>query len=595
MAPTSTPSKRKKPFTDSKIRKPPKNLYKGVRNRVTQTSDNQGIQTYISNTNMSPTSSMQQVGKSNIQNQDMQPGSSTVFMQHGSNIPPTSYMQQVGNPNKDMPPESSNVFMQQVGNPNQDLQNQIEKIMGRTLQIQQNLKQDLNLVYNEITDHHIIHKKFFIQEEEFNIISLNIAQLAQERSMIIFGKYLADLLRSKKNLLKNKNFKENIKNMSFEETVADIVKEYLPGDLSPTNSKITIKKSDPSHNSRYQNLFTEIENLYNKATGRKMELQRIEFRCGETKKSPSKIKNLYKYDNVTTHVKYCDFYFEDGELSPEQYAKRLEKALTSLRKRTEKMQNVFICLQEINPYNTFVDTFVNFNNDNYFTLILPTFIEGATNLLLLCNNNYVEKNQSKTDELMVNIRTQNQNQFKTINDITPIENKEDKKKEDNMKEEGNMKKEDKKIKDDNIIKVFRGVKKKRTQNLLYEIITKTGATLHLYNIHGEWIENQSIMKIFQDIIIPKIEENKNKNIITIIVGDFNFFLTHDYLHRLQLLLRSKDIHSEFTYTPEVLYDELDSCKDINNDCSEPNSLDGFIYAAPSVQVNLLPYENSMSP
>lgn len=67
------------------------------------------------------------------------------------------------------------------------------------------------------------------------------------------------------------------------------------------------------------------------------------------------------------------------------------------------------------------------------------------------------------------------------------------------------------------------------------------------------------------------------------------------MHRLQLLLRSKDIHSKFTYTPEVLYDELDSCKDINNDCSEPSSLDGFIYTAPSVQVNLLPYKNIICP
>ena len=428
--------------------------------------------------------------------------------------------------------------------------------MGRTLQIQQNLKQDLSLIFNENTDHHIIHKKFFIKEEEFNIISLNIAQIAQERTMIVFGKYLADLLRSKKNLLKNKNFKENIKDMNFEETVAKIVKEYLPDNLSPTNNKITIFKSD----NVYLDLFTQIESIYQQATGRDVKLQRIEFRCGKNDNAPEEIKSLYKYDDVTTHIKYCDFYFEDGELFPEQYSKRLEKALTSLRKRTEKMQNVFICLQEIKPYNTFQDTFKNFNNDNYFTLISPHSINGTTNLLLTCNTT-----------------------LKQINDITPIENK-----KDNMEEEN-------KKKEDEIIKEFKGVKKGQTQNLLYKIITQTDAILHLYNIHAEWNKNENIIKIFQDTIIPKIEENKKKNIITIIVGDFNFFLTHAYLHRLQLLLRSKDIHSEFTYTPEVLYDELDPCKDINNDCSKSSSLDGFIYAAPSVQVNLLPYENIMSP
>ena len=459
-----------------------------------------------------------------------------------------------------MPPQSSNLDMQQqISNSiiqNQDLKNQIEKIMGRTLQIQQNLKQDLSLIFNENTDHHIIHKKFFIKEEEFNIISLNIAQIAQERTMIVFGKYLADLLRSKKNLLKNKNFKENIKDMNFEETVAKIVKEYLPDNLSPTNNKITIFKSD----NVYLDLFTQIESIYQQATGRDVKLQRIEFRCGKNDNAPEEIKSLYKYDDVTTHIKYCDFYFEDGELFPEQYSKRLEKALTSLRKRTEKMQNVFICLQEIKPYNTFQDTFKNFNNDNYFTLISPHSINGTTNLLLTCNTT-----------------------LKQINDITPIENK-----KDNMEEEN-------KKKEDEIIKEFKGVKKGQTQNLLYKIITQTDAILHLYNIHAEWNKNENIIKIFQDTIIPKIEENKKKNIITIIVGDFNFFLTHAYLHRLQLLLRSKDIHSEFTYTPEVLYDELDPCKDINNDCSKSSSLDGFIYAAPSVQVNLLPYENIMSP
>lgn len=473
--------------------------------------------------------------------------------------------------NQDIQQEVSKSHIRQISN-SKDLQDQIRKIIGQTSIIKQNLKQDLkqdlSLIFNENTDHHIIHKKFFIQEEEFNIISLNIAQIAQERSMIIFGKYLADLLRSKRNLLKNKNFEENINEMYFEEKVAAIVKKYLPGDLSPTNSKITILKPGPSDNSQYRELFTDIENIYHQATDRDVKLQRIEFRCGETKKSPQKIRDLYKYDDVTTHVKYCDFYFEDGELYPEQYANRLVKALTSLRKRTETMQNVFICLQEINPYNTFVDTFVNFNNDNYFTLISPTSIKGITNLLLLCNNNYVEKNQSKTDALMANKRTLYQ--FNTINDITTIENEED-----------NMEEEDKKIKG-NIIKVFRGIKKRPTQNLLYEIKTLNGATLHLYNIHGEWIKNETIMKIFQETIIPQIKENKGNNIITIIVGDFNFFLTHDYLHRLQLLLRADDIHFDFTYTPEVLYEELVQ----NNNCSESSSLDGFIYAAPSVQVNL---------
>lgn len=589
MAPTSSDKQKKSPgpLRDFKIRKPPKNRYQGVRNTVTQTSDNQGIQTYSSNTNMSPTSFIQKVGNSNIQNKDMQ---------------------QVGNsyiPNQYMPPTS---FMQQVRNPNKNLQDQINKIMGRTLRIQQNLKQDLNLVYNEITDHHIIHKQFIIQGEEFNIISLNIAQLAQERSMIIFGKYLADLLRTKNNLLKNKKFKENINNV-FEENVADIVKKYLPSDLSPTNKKIPVLKSDLPDNLEYEDLFTGIENLYQNVTGRKMELQRIEFRSGDTvsAKSPQQIKVLYPYDDVTKHVKYCDFYFKDGELDPKQYKDRLVKVFESLKKRTQNMNNVFICLQEINPFNSFVEIFNIFKND--FTLISPKSRKGTTNLLLLRNNRYVyvETNQLKTDELMMNIRTQNQNQINTINDITPIpiekkEKKEDikeegnMKKEDNMKEEDNMKKEDKKIKDDNIIKVFRGVDSKGpTQNLLYEIKTQTGAILHLYNIHTEWNKNESIINIFQDIIIPKIEENKKNKIITIIVGDFNFFLTHDYLHRLQLLLRSKDIHSEFTYTPEVLYDELDSCKDVNNDCSEPSSLDGFIYAAPSVQVNLLPYKNIICP
>ena len=210
------------------------------------------------------------------------------------------------------------------------------------------------------------------------------------------------------------------------------------------------------------------------------------------------------------------------DTSNDDKKERTAYSLSCINEITKDMQNVFICLQE----TTFDDCDINVG--------IP--ITNQTTCPLL-EKNWDKKNLQYQD---FSINSHNNN-------------------------------------GDKIIQSFSS-QKGLIKNSLYNIKIKDKEIL-LYNIHGKYKENKNILDEFQSNIIPTMNENRQNNKITIIVGDFNFYLDHKYLHRLKLILKNENIYSDFIYTPDVLYG------------SNPSTLDGIIYCAPDVETNLIFEEN----
>ena len=210
------------------------------------------------------------------------------------------------------------------------------------------------------------------------------------------------------------------------------------------------------------------------------------------------------------------------DTSNDDKKKRTKDCLSCIGEITKDMQNVIICLQE---------TFINDCNLNVKIPILTT-----------CP-----------------VITQNWNQNLHLEDkiVHNYDNN-----------------------DDKIIQSF-SVQEGLIKNSLYSIKIEDKEIL-LYNIHGKYKKNNDILNEFQSNIIPTMNGNRRNNKITIIVGDFNFYLDHKYLHRLKLILKNENIYSDFIYTPDVSY---------NSDSNNPSTLDGIIYCAPDVETNLIFKEN----
>merc|ERR1712227_234167 len=94
------------------------------------------------------------------------------------------------------------------------------------------------------------------------------------------------------------------------------------------------------------------------------------------------------------------------------------------------------------------------------------------------------------------------------------------------------------------------------QNLCYEL-NVNGKILYLYNLHSTMIYNEDSLNLFNNEIIPKINDN------FIIVGDMNLEADKIQKYRLSKLFRDNFIYSYFLNTPEIAYGLVGYDTDLN--------------------------------
>jgi len=410
------------------------------------------------------------------------------------------------------------------------------------------------LIDQELGDHNYIEKIFKFNGYNFQLISLNIPQKNAFRSMTIFNKN-QNFLRTKFNLQNdNEVFKETVMKNIVNAIRAnlDYIKIKYPdknqvlqgsGKIPVTNDEIFKK-----HFKEEFGLYPDTQIFLRVATHGKDKKLYSQL----TNEEIEKLKNEDKYNVILFKERFPDDYYLDlvfTEESKIDYQIRFNTIIDKIFELRIPNSYFILCLQEINPVcdvfdcnnpmlndlqlisvikSTPHDSFINEPHDpfiekkiekgNYEIKINFNTFYGTkkSNSLLFVSNNFVEDEQMSIN--IINIDESGKNS----NDIINLFNKQ----------------------------------KSIGQNLCYEL-NVNGKILYLYNLHSTMIYNKDSLNLFNNEIIPKINDN------FIIVGDMNLEADKIQKYRLSKLFRDNFIYSYFLNTPEIAYGLVGYDTDLN--------------------------------
>ena len=340
---------------------------------------------------------------------------------------------------------------------------------------------------NKIIDHNIIYHFYDDKKNGFHIYSVNIAQISDLRTMVIFNKINKYLKTSPNTNIET--FKKKNLNFLFDNMYKIILKYNLENAEIEEGSKTLIVDS---------NIILDLKNLCVDDVG----IDYVYLRK-YTPKMKSKNDEIFKIRFEQCNFRYFDIIFEEETI--ESYQKRIQKIMMYLNEITQN-QKCIIFLQEINPI---LDAYHIIEYNTEFTVIDPNFSQ------------MVKSNNGKVNE---KIFSKSFNVLLTKNFNHRI----------------------KKMEDDSIIDFFRfrGNEKQKNefQNVKYYL---PKFKLYLYNIHSYLFTNKKILSIMESFFLEEMKKMEN----IIIIGDLNFKFTNNYLEEFKSLLDKHAIKYELYSLP----------------------------------------------
>ena len=202
----------------------------------------------------------------------------------------------------------------------------------------------------------------------------------------------------------------------------------------------------------------------------------------------------------TSQNKYSVILYEESD---NDYKLRISNIISLLLTELKKIENtqVLICLQEINPINLFNEVYNSLNTDG-FNIIYENDENQGTQSILIYSNNYEKIKSIELDS--------------SSNSL--------------------------------IAKLKTG--KKPFQNNKYTIeFNNEIPSIHLYNVHTKYYENMNAVNF---VCTLPIDSN------TIIVGDMNLRIEDNEKDMIIKHLKSKNINIDFTITPEVHFENIET-------------------------------------
>lgn len=401
---------------------------------------------------------------------------------------------------------------------------------------------EFQLVKDGIIDHNFFEKKINFNGLKFKLLSINIAQMDQFRTMVQHNKII-NYIRKEENLKRISKFPIN----DFLNDIANIVNEFKltiekeissHGDISQMKSelksiiiedrsvkgailklirekysdKFSSDELDPELNLRWlkhkEKYYSEIghDELDEKIkketnTNEKLNLQNIKL-------AKQRFPNDY----------YIDISFSKESI--ESYYSRINKVLDFLTKRLSDGEMGLICLQELNPV---------FNDENTELRSELKSIFEEHKLTFKFPEEYI---RHLTGTCSVTLTTENLSYFVSpySEDLTFVETNYGRKLINNHE----------------LIKKIHQ-RKKLLQNFRYKL-SYDGKDLDIYNLHTNMFSDNLAYDKLNEII----EYLKDKKFI--LVGDMNLLMNYRIIHRVTKLFRDNRIALDLIQTPEVDYE-----------------------------------------
>lgn len=343
------------------------------------------------------------------------------------------------------------------------------------------------LLENKIIDHNIISHYFDDKRNGFYIYSVNIAQISDLRTMVIFNKinkFLKTSPTTSTEVLKKKCIHHLFDNMH-----QVILKYELENTDIDEGSKTLMVDS---------NIVKDLKLLCHDD----INIDYVYLRK-YIPKTKSKLDEIFKKRFEVCNFRYFDIIFEEESI--DSYQKRIKEIMSYLNTITENKKCI-VFLQEINPI---LDAYQVFKFYPEFSIVDPNFTQMVKNR----NGKMNEKIFSKSFNVLL---------VKNFNHRI------------------------KKLENDKIIDFFsyKGNEKQKNefQNVRYYL---PKFKLYLYNIHSFLFSNKKILSVMDNFFI---QEMKNLGKI-IIIGDLNFKFTNFFLEEFKRLLDANGIRYELFDIP----------------------------------------------
>ena len=327
-----------------------------------------------------------------------------------------------------------------------------------------------NFPNQETIDHNILHHVIKIKNDQFDIYSLNVAQISDLRTMTIFNKINKYLKTSEEAIeyLKKKDL-----HYLFDEMHKVILKYNLHlDDVEEGSKKLIVDSNIIIDMKEISKTPIQIDYLY---------LRKY------TPKENSKNDLLFRKRFEKCDFRYFDIIFEEENVK--SYEKRIQSVLEFLVEKVGDKKCLFL-FQEINPILNFYDMVKEFST---LKIVDPTF-----------NNNGKISEKIFTKSMNVLLSTKNFNH--------------------------RVKKQD----NDEIINFFayEGHEKQKNeyQNIKYYL---PKFKLYLYNIHSFLFCNKQIIQAFHSPLIDQIQQQNFVLIIGDLNFKLNEDHYHDFMKMLE--------------------------------------------------------------
>ncbi len=187
---------------------------------------------------------------------------------------------------------------------------------------------DVNLIRENVVDHHIIFKKIRIHNHDINIYSINIAQKSDLRTMMMFNKIQCFL----------KGGQRAIVDYSFFDKIPDLLLKYnyherevVEGDKIELTDEKFLKDLEKCTNRPFEKVY----------------LRKY------IPKEKFVTDNIFRKRFNKTNFRYIDIIFEEETL--ERYRHRVSQVLNHLENLSTGKENVMFCFQEIKPIKVFLE------------------------------------------------------------------------------------------------------------------------------------------------------------------------------------------------------------------------------------------------
>jgi len=395
---------------------------------------------------------------------------------------------------------------------------------------------EYKLIKDGTIDHNFFEKKIKFNGLEFKLLSLNIAQLDQLKTMAKHNKII-NYIRKEENLIKTSKFPiDNFLNDIAKITTKykDIIKNEISSDDNFDEIKLELQSKYISNNDIIKEVKDLIKKKYIKylsedldinlkiAWLRKKDKFYSEILIEEIDKElanetdPNKIINLENIKKAKRRFPndyYIDVYF--SKETSESYYSRIDKAINFLSTRIKDDKNIIICLQEINPV---------FNDENLNICSELDVIFKKYHLNFIYPEDYKEYVYSTCSILLTRGNLE----------VTPYS-------------------DDLVLEEDQIINTHELIRKINIgkgilQNFRYKLSFK-GQHLDIFNVHTNLFSYDSAYDKLNQIV----EYSRDKQFI--LVGDMNLLIDEKRIHRINMLFRDNRIALDLLQTPEVDYND----------------------------------------